>query len=330
LIALTFSSCNKDKIEGMYILENSEVDEDFYSYSRTLFDFNQDSVTIIKFGDYSTGQLGEKSVERLPVEYGKNYLSIGEYKFDFRESNEGFELSPKGDFTNSLKLSPLKADKSIVEDSRALFNGSFKVTSNDFVDSLDFITDSTVLHTSHSTNAPGHSWTINNYKGIQILNIHDELFPLLVIQKTKTDTIYTRFFGGDQRVVKFTPTSTELSPQDLIGSWIEVESSLTKGPPPPPSSNGESRLNYYNHYLDIQSDSQLAHTMTVHYLGKSVNRNWNLTWDGNKIYFPENVRNIAGLWDLYEITDSTLTIGINNSSGSSEERIKLKKKKNGS
>jgi hypothetical protein len=64
-------------------------------------------------------------------------------------------------------------------------------------------------------------------------------------------------------------------------------------------------------------------------MGRHKKLKWDITTDGKRIYFKDNIFKEDGSWKLLDLNDSTMTFRESRNDGLDEEIIKLKRDTNG-
>jgi hypothetical protein len=326
MIAFIVVSCQNNHPNGIYTLSHGKgSNNEHLFYSRTIFQFQDDSVSVFTFGNRASGNLGEELIEKNQFEFEDDQLIVNQNHFTPSKFENGFYLFPLDNPSDTLILTKLNLD--LLEHNLApvRFSGSYRIEAENYADSIDFISDTSFLFTSKKKKTKVQGWSLHYYENLQILNLHNTFFPLLLLDSVYDDRIVFRVFDQQDQKVVFTPNSSNLKIEQLSGDWLEIESSMIKGPPPPPGNDNLVGSRYYHRDLNITSSALNTCIMTINQMNRARKLNAKLSNDGSKIYFNESLGHPQYAWNLYELTDSTLTLGLYNWNDSKPEIIRFKR-----
>lgn len=320
LSILFLTSCNQtDELDGIWIVAY-KVFEDHKAepiHQKTLFEFDGNLVYTISIGDLSTGDLNTVSIDTSNYSFNNSILQIGNEKLPITYSQDSIIIDVNNNSKTVLKR--INSYLNNVTINENTFKGSYFISSENYNDSIDFINDSTLIFTGeYNLNYPTRKWNIINYGGFKFFNLQNELFPLLIF-KSQTDKKTLLEYPFDKDIeVEFTKTTGNSLSSKFIGVWKEFENSYPKPPPPPNLTNKDLLYN-----IEILKDS-----INIKKYGQKKTYKWDLTSDGKRIYFIENIFKTEGSWKIKSVTDSILTVRMVSYSGSQEEIIKFKKEDN--
>ena len=313
----------QQELSGVWCLTQSVKDEKktFDTSHKAFFDFNKDSVELITIGDPSTGDYSKVNTVKVKYVYTNSSLI-----FDFEEKMK-FNVTREN---NSIYLSNKKLDIDKVEfkliDStlnnqlitKDCFQGSYVISNENYVDSIDFINDSILLYTGeYDMNFPAKKWEIINYKGFNILNIHKTLPEIILIKSCSKDKIVLESPFFNDLTLTLRPTSSVIQKSDLYGNWTEVS-----------NSNNDIKpiirgLLPEDYKLKLNIDSKSINKVV---LGRETNMAWELSSDGKRIYFTdkfEQYRDESFSWKILNLEEDEMTLKIISSNGFTEEIIRL-------
>lgn len=318
-IALLLSSCaKKNALEGVWYGAYTFSNDKKETLSETtLFEFRDDKLFTVKIRDFSTGELDKVSVENAKYKLENGKLEFNSYSPKIQITNDSLTL----EFENQkLVLRRIPESLRNLNINADCFKGSYSLNSKNYQDSIDFVNDSLLIYTGeYDQNFPGKKWQLVDYAGFKFLNIHEELQPVVIIKSCNSESIDLVYPTVEIIDIKLTPTKGKIETKQLIGEWTEIHNSELTLPPPPNLTKEDLLLS-----LRIKSDS-----IEIDKYRRTKTYKWDLTADGNKIYFIDRILENQGSWKLLDLSDSTMTVRISSQSGFKEEIVKFKKLKNG-
>ncbi len=321
---LILSSCNQEnRLDGLWYIAYSINDSNKIEnlHETTLIEFESNRLYTIRIRDFSTGELDKVTIDTSTFEIHDSIIRFKGIRAKIKISADSIILNinkPK----KVLVLRRLESNLKRVKLTDNCFKGSYLITGEKYMDSIDFINNSTLIHTGkYDMNFPAKKWEIIDYKGFKFFNVHNELFPVTIVKSCSGDKIELYYPFKENFTLTLTPTKSKISSKQLIGNWMELQNFNVK-PPPPPDPNLNPEDAFFE--LKISQDS-----IQIKRFKRTKKLSWNLTSDGKRIYFKERILENDGSWKIIQLTDSTLTVRISRQSGFREEIIRLKKKKNG-
>jgi len=310
-ISILFTSCNSEpQFLGAWNFEYSIRDGVKYpkSFQARILDFSVDTLRMIEF-DYNTGMPDlvidtieskflhtggtitihskDRDVVMIAVVAGDSLIwsyedtTLGTAKYVYRR-------------LKSSTKNGVSAD---------LFTGkSFALNNNGIQDSIFFMDAKHLLFTGEfNFNFPVKDWTIANYKGFDFLMIQESILNMEKISVNDKGEIH---LGNNANVV-MTETIGDLSKSGFLGTWEEV---FVKARPDFPFGDADAQP--ANVHITFTADS-----MQMEYRGKSFSRDWNVTPDSKRIYFPYHISRSAQSWWFQNGTWKII--------GKTEEQLKL-------
>jgi hypothetical protein len=221
MIAFIVVSCQNNHPNGIYTLSHGKgSNNEHLFYSRTIFQFQDDSVSVFTFGNRASGNLGEELIEKNQFEFEDDQLIVNQNHFTPSKFENGFYLFPLDNPSDTLILTKLNLD--LLEHNLApvRFSGSYRIEAENYADSIDFISDTSFLFTSKKKKTKVQGWSLHYYENLQILNLHNTFFPLLLLDSVYDDRIVFRVFDQQDQKVVFTPNSSNLKIEQLSGDWL--------------------------------------------------------------------------------------------------------------
>ena len=321
-LTLLFYSCgHKNRLEGIWIISYTQKDNEEPSqlFQKELLDFDDNKLIIVSFDDFPTnnGGIHTEEVSYL-FDKLKSTIKIEKDELKIEIYQDSIILIKTDSSIYRLVLRRIMESNQKSEITSDNFKGSFIITGKNYQDSLDFINDTTLLHTGmHNTNSTTDKWGIVKYKRYYFFNIQDEFFPLMLIKSCNKDSIELEFIYIDNRKFTMTPTKSLIKSKELVGNWTEFSNSETK-PPLPPGLKRESQ--YYR--LSIEQDSI---RICRYYNDEKLK--WCMSNDGKLIYFSDKIFESCSSWKILGLTDEILTLKICTSSGFEERIIQFKREK---
>lgn len=327
IVALSICSLHacteKTGIEGTWIMaySQSEGGEREPSMRRVLFDFEGNLANWVTIGDLSTGELAKVLIRK-----GEFSINGSDLVIKIQDEDEMvFQLTIWADSlmlnfdkpvnTNLIfrRLQPsLKSDRI----SRDCFVGSHVIKGRNYQDSLDFINDTLLIYTGkYNMNFPSATWDIVNYKEFHFLNIHDELAPFWLIRSCSDKEINLELPQFRNLKYTLTPTRSSISKSNLFGTWKELDDGQVLPPKPHSFTRADQLLT-----LNFATDK-----MTIDQYRKSQKLKWDISHDGKRIYFIDQILKNEGSWKILDLNEDVLTIRISKSNGFREEILRLKR-----
>ncbi|MFM8913388.1 MAG: hypothetical protein ACKOE6_10825, partial [Flammeovirgaceae bacterium] len=187
--------------------------------------------------------------------------------------------------------------------SPSYFAGGFSIVGKGFRDSIDFITDSVLLHTG-SLSESNHAvrWNIVEYKKYQFLNIQDEINETLLIP---IDIRENEVEFWKHPWLKF-ERSKLFNDSSLSGNWIVFRTDYENPAIPidllPPFLKKQRHVRFFGDSLE----NDLS--------GRAQTSKWKITSDGGRIYF-DNVLSEDVSWRVLRHKNDTLVLKLNGHSG---------------
>ena len=305
---------NDHPLIGLWILQG-----DSYVNPRTLIDIKEDSLYFVSIGDLDTGDYNKVVIEGGEYEYIQKEpaLILEDDTLIIKHWSDSLTLIIPG-YNDINIFRRLKPELANLEIEPEYLSGSFVMRGENYVDSLDFINDSLLIHTGkYNMNHPTDKWSIVNYAGYNFLNIHNIIFPLTIIKSCSADKIILDIPYHENYELTLEPSKSILKPSDLLGKWTEINDSTKTPLPVPPGFDDWEPL----YKLDIDEDS-----IRIQKYRRDYKLKWALTNDGKRIYFPDRVLKNDGSWKILDFNDGILTIQKSIQYGLEEGIVKLKNK----
>lgn len=318
-IALLFTSCNNEpSAEGFWKLsyEIKDGEKVPLGYSSRILDFTQDSLKIIIF-DMNTGT-GYAKVDTLNVKY----LRTGD-RFTFHNKKEGdLEMNvivSKDSLIWSAvdtalstskyvfkKLIPTVSEK-ITPD---FFMGkSFTIDNDSYHDSIYFMQNNLALQTGeYGFNSPVIGWDMVSYKEFDFLMLNTFFGGLKRLNISESGEFILGDSPKSKNALVMREASKGFDKEELVGEWIEMfaHSNLPQIPEP---DFGEHNSDVT---LKINHDS-----IHINYRNTNSTKAWDLTADGKRIYFNNQLTRNGelwwfqnGSWKIINRTDSSLILHV--------------------
>lgn len=314
----------KQELKGIWCLTQSNINTNnkLITPYKAFFDFKKDSVKIVSFGDPSTGDYSKVDIVNGTYIYTNSSLTFdvdSKVKFNVTKRNNTIYLSNKELEMNKVEFKQI--DSTLINPliSKECFKGSYLIKNENYEDSIDFINDSILLYTGmYNPNFPAKKWEIINYKGINILNIHETFHNIMVIKFCSKDKIILESPFINNVSLALSPTSSNINKSELYGNWLEISDSKSKLPLPPDFDEKEL-------YLRLEIKPEI---ITTKMLKREKNLKWNISNDGKRIYFLDKIkqyRDESFSWKIISLSEDILTIRISKNSGFKEEIVTLKK-----
>ena len=320
-LALLISSCSNEKeleLEGIwygaYIISD---DRKTPLSETTLLEFKSDQLYTVKIRDFALGRLDDVKIDTAQFQFINSQLKYKSLASSIELSQDSMIL----DFENqTIVFKRIPDNLRNVEIGTTCFKGSYLVKSKFYQDSINFINDSYLLYTGeYDQYAPGKSWQIIHYSDFKFLNIHSVQQPVTIIKSCNSNSIDLVYPSLETINIKLTPTISQIDKKQLIGKWIEVESSHLLPPPLPNLTEADLLL-----AVSIRSDS-----IKIKEYGQTKTHHWDLTEDGKRIYFLDSLDRLSAeqsSWKLLALSDSSMTMKtIRNSGRITENIVRFKK-----
>jgi hypothetical protein len=311
------ASCNpKPKIQGLWLLAYTQIDgmKPESLSTKTIFDISDKEIQSITFENYG-------------VSASFNGITVDSKPIQLQELEKEFEITI---YEDSLTMIPRKnsnqktvfwrvpeefKDKPIDKD---CFKGSFLLSTPFIEDSIDFVNDSIMLHTG-SINEEAVKWQLFRYKEFNFFNSNDVSSQLTLVKNCDIEKISLTY--PSPKRINFTLTKTKplVVKENLYGEWIAV---TNRDLPPAPNAKDEKIESYG---LTISQD-----TLIIHDLGYKQSHKWNLSNDGKRLYFIDEILKPNPLssrtWKVVGLDKNNLTLIMNEGSGFEKGIVKLIKK----
>lgn len=308
-VALTISSCSSDdNLDGVWALAYEKSEGGIHQKDfRTLLDFNGKRLTVVRIGDFDRMDFDAFSYENLSFEenFSNLSLTLDGQKFTTRtwkdslvlESSDGYSLL-------FLRLDPQLKKVKIPED---YFNDSFAFVGTKFSDSIDFVNDSTFVHTgTFNESHPATTWNILKYNGYQFFCIHESITNFLIMPSLVTPEAI-HFWKKPNVILKRTTGRLERS--KLFGLWKAFK------------EEDMSSIGLYLFSKDLPKVISISNESISYELGNdSFNQKWNITHDGQRIYF-DNIFDEYGSWRILDSKGDTLILKFVDKQGMREVAI---------
>ncbi len=307
LIAILFTfilitSCsNKVKeFEGVWITVSqfNEEEEPRPSIAQKIFDFESDSVNIVKLGNYASGNLGEITEEKLLYKSNTDqitiYSEIETLVFDFVHQDSlilKFHIKEQN-INRSIVLTRIEKGKEL----NAPLTGSYNYTWLDNKEIVSFINDSLSIGLNQKKPT---KWKIYNYKGINLFVYQQYLHQVATIWNNHSDTINLIYHAKPKLKVTMTRREQQWNRNDLIGSWSKYKLGVDSELPPPPPPE----LPVVDWKMKINSD-----TMFFNIANRPSKESWEITDDGNFIYFPNKPIDENYFWEIKSVNNDSIEI----------------------
>lgn len=294
--------------------------EDGYPYrgDSHVFSFKDDNLTISEISDSNTGNIHECSDNHYKYSFSDSFLlASAENSVDSIPI-----LAIRGDsiflFQDSTEISKLvKVDR--YKHNLAIGNsdlrGTYVFEFEDLRDTISIINDSVFLCTGSSDRYyhPYYKWNICSIEGLSLLNLKRRGFPVLIIDAVVEDSIKLVFPSGSAEPIYLIKADVSFDKQRLYGTWCESRTYLET----PVYSSSELQT-----VISFEEDS----ASVIRY-GSEEKYSWDVTLDGDRVYFGDILTRRDGSWKIMEITDSTLSLLVNKhtifSSPGGEEIVKF-------
>lgn len=299
LLTLILSSCqNKHSVEGIWYSTHYQVgDEERQEENTIILDFKDGNLFTVTFRDLASGNYDSMWVDST------SYIETDNLVYLYGDS---ITVRMLGDSVLVLESLPYNLFFQRVPNNIRHFTftekdllGGAVLESKDRQDTLDFINDSTLLHTGEY-HYPVENWSLQRYKGITFLNVKSVYTPVFVVN-SKTDNGVGLLWGhGNELFLRPLPTLNKNFKEPLYGIWKETNSTKIKGPPPPNMTEEDQIM-----VFEIREDS----VELYQYQQRRV-MSWLISSDGKRIYFPERLKKWDGTWQVLNVSDSTLELSI--------------------
>ena len=297
-ISILFTSCNNEPSpEGIWKLSYEIKDGKKTQLVRNsrLLDFSQDSLKIIVFA-MNTGT-GYAQIDTLNTKY----LRSGDV-FTFHDKEEGdLEMNvvvsqdsiiwSHADTTVSKikyifkKIKP-SSSKEVAEDD--FIGKSFTIDNEFYHDSIHFMENNVSLQTGeYGFSSPYLSWDLVSYKGYDFLMLNTPTWGLIRLNISESGEIKLGDSPNAKNVLKMREAPRGLAKEELVGEWVELFDNRDQPQMPEPDF-GERNSDVI---LKITSDS-----INVNYRNTDVIKAWDLTADGKRIYFKNQMFRSGELW----------------------------------
>lgn len=312
-LTVLFCSCsNEEPIEGTWYASYWISGDRQVAVEQTmLLDFSGSEIRSVRIRNVASGKMNE-----IQIDTSEFQISDGRLEYDTLSLPIEIEKDSLTIEFDNLKL----VWRRIPEDYRNLnldlhcFSGSYFLNSLLTKDSISFINDSLLLFTGeYNLNYPGKKWSIVEYDGFQLLNIHFEFHPVYVIKSCSTSSIILEYPSIERFEIVLEPTSIEADKEKLIGQWTQIMDSVSYPLPAPPIGSTAEDL---NGFIDIRSDS-----ITFSHLAKVETFDWDLTSDGKRTYSLSHFFEKGKSWKILALTDSTLAISMGSGLQNRREEI---------
>lgn len=315
LLSLLMISCNHDnRLQGIWIVAYNQIDNEspLPFIQKTIFDFNDNKLKIVSLDELSNTNFGNINIEEVKytLDKSKSSLFIGEIEYKVKINNDSIILIKKENASQKTVLKRLIEKNQQYKLSNDYFKGSFIVSGEKYIDSIDLINDSTLIHTGININSIADKWRIVKYKNFNFFNVYNEFSPLMLIKSYNKDSIELEFIYLKSQKITMLPTKSIYRLNDLIGNWKEFLNSDSKPPLPPGVRKG---FKYYQLKFD-QDSVQISSYYKVEKM------KWSMSNDGKLIYFYDRLNNNCNSLKILSINDNILTLKFCTDSGL-EERI---------
>jgi hypothetical protein len=311
------SGCSKQKTkwEGIYQLAYVSNDNEIQLFSsKLLLDFSSDSLSTVWIGDVSTGMLDKIQVEKSIIASSTRENEVNLHGEKFRLTSfqgDSVALRSVNDVKTYAVLKKWKEEWKWKGSLNECFAGAYSVNSGFYQDSICFVNPSVMIYTGdNQLNFPVVRWNVIQYQGFRILNIQDEFVPLMVIQScTEHNAILGARTIRDQRI-EMKAVRGDRTKSLFLGKWIQFRQNNSV--PPSVDRNGNEILIE----LNVDTDS------LVWQRGSALwKRKWDMTEDGNRIYFIDHLFNENGSWKIYYLNDQKMVVRLTEFNGFMERFI---------
>ena len=297
-IAILFTSCNDEPSpKGMWKLsyEITDGEKTQVSNGSRLLDFSQDSLKIIVF-EMNTGT-GYAKIDTLNTKY----LRSGDI-FTFHNKEEGdmemVVIVTQDSITWSAKDKSVSASKYIFKKLTPSFSKevteddftgkSFTINNDYYHDSIHFMNNNLALQTGeYGFSSPSLSWDLVSYKEFDFLMLNTISWGLKRLNISESGEIILGNTSNAKYALTMREASKGFTKEELEGEWVELFASKDTPQMPEPDFGDQNQ----DVTLKITADS-----INVNYRNTDVAKAWDLTADGKRIYFPDQIFRSSELW----------------------------------
>lgn len=314
-------SCNRrNEIEGTWYVAYSIYDGKPERLHEThLLDFEGKNLYTVTIRDLSSGRNDKVIIDTSFYSMSDSILELYDERLTFHYAGDSLLLDLNGQ-EGQLVLRRLSPTLKNPEIGTNCFHGAYIIYSDNYHDSIDFINDSLLIYTGkYDPNFPASKWQIVDYKGFKFLNEHDDLKPVMLIKSCDEKGIHLLYPSIKTYKIKMIPNEMDINKAVFLGTWNQGNYSGLNSPPPPPNMNQVDMP----FRVEITKDEIISRIR-----GRIKTYKWNLTSDGKRIYFIDEILDNHGSWKVLNVNDSTMTLQLATNTGT-PEIIKLKKEKNG-
>lgn len=286
----------------------------------TLIDFEGENAYIVQLRDMANADYRHMVIDTVKFDPSSSQLYLKDQVATILSFKDSLVIS-FDDLSQKviLRRMPLSAKDMTI--TKECFNGSFVIPDDNISGSIEFINDSVLLHTGSygpTGPSPAVKWHLSNYKGYKFFVQHTHFAPAMFVTSCCSTGVELERPSVQRHKVMLTPTARSGNKNKLLGYWEEIERSSPL-PPPPPNMSSEDLL----YRIKINKDS-----LTFNQRRTTTTYKWDLTADGEEIYFINKLFTPSGTWKVNRITDSTLTLGIRSYPNDYVEVQLIKKRRN--
>lgn len=268
------------------------------SWSRNLLEFGDTSAFVTAIGDISTDELGLIATQEMPYELTDSIINFAGDNYHIVITEDSLLLRPVGAETSLVVFRKLNSQ--INEDLKVKknsFQGLFSYHEKELKQKVDFVNDSIVLihNNSQGLRPFGEKWNIVQYKGLNFLNIHNDLFGLSIIQSMTEDSIVLSkpYLSNQVSYLIAQKTERTLKAKSLIGTWVEADAKQS-------ALEKRSLL-----HLAFTEDSMTSRMDTL-----TNTKHWGLSSDGKRLFFSDLLREDFGAWDIIDYKNNALMLRV--------------------
>lgn len=293
------SSCEKKQsVEGIWYSTIHLVDgEERLETNTTILDFHQGHLYTVKFRDYASSGSDSMQIDTSEYQVTDNGISLKEDALKGHIEGDTLLVLESTGFKSYFKRVPDEIRHLSLSKEEIL--GGAILESSVGKDSVDFINDSTLLHTGRFLEShPFESWFLHRYKGITFLSMPFLRTPVFIISSASEDGLGLMWAGEDTCFLRRMLTPTRNFKAPLLGCWREISGTSVQGPPPPNMTVEDQIM-----LLRIQEETVELYQYQQHKV-----MDWKMSSDGNRLYFPAYLNQWNGSWKVVQVSDSTLEL----------------------
>ncbi len=242
-----------------------------------------------------------KTIENFTLE--NELLIIGNDTLNVKNvSKDSLVFSYYADYERDIifkKLKP-KTQKKLPQ----IANKAFELAGPNYLDSLDFLNDSALLHLGNNYNNDNRvsNWTLYTYKSFNFLILDDFKSTTFLIEEYNNQEINLKLFGPRIKNFKLTKINNLTKDINLSGYWVSPFDDNNNLPVPPPYPSPEDSIDSQL-YLKFEKDS-----LFIKQYNEIKVMEWKLNSTNRFIYFPLNEDSINEIWKIIYLDSDKLEI----------------------